>query len=594
MAKSFSDIAREYETLYVQFFPERFGKNDRFGDYSPKGIEQWQHEEDRFLALLQEIDEKSLDENELITYHLLQETLNNSKESRVLNLHLWNISCTFSWHTYITQVAKQQPVSDVIGQEQALARWSKFGEFIEHQISALMQGLDSRFIATRPVVTRVIDQLSDLITSAASDSPFYVMVKEAQDQLFKEKMTAMIQNVINPALKRYQDFLKETYLPASRDETLGVCDLPCGVAGYQAKVKEFTTLGYTAERIKELGEEHMKALEREVVEIGKRLYTPTDMGKPYNMANVFRHALEDKSYMFTSEEQLLEYNRAAQRKVKQKLLGWFDTIPESEPTIEPFPLYLAKAGVTGTYTGGTEKKSGYFSINTYEPTKISRIDQEATLVHELYPGHAYQFELQRVQKKLMSLNRYLWNSGYGEGWALYVEHLADEMGIYSDEASRLGMLSNEALRTARLLVDTGIHVFGWTRADAVKYLQEHTACSDKVIQYEVDRYISMPGQASAYMLGKIEIERLRDLAKSELKDDFDIRQFHTQVLKNGVVTLPMLAQQITDWIEEQKRCKKEKPESVPSGLPPQQFFSIARAGALQVKDHKHTHTRASL
>ena len=603
MPSTFSDIANEYETLYFQYFPEQavfYGRSDvphdRFSDFSPKGIEKWQKEEDRFLALLQKIDKNTLNENELITFHLLQETLINSKESRILNTHLWNISCTFSWHTYITQVAEQQPVGDVISREQALARWSKFSKFIEDQIESLEKGLESKFIATKPVVARVIEQLRDLITQVVSDSPFYTMVEEAKDEVFKEKMTAVIRDVINPALQKYQNFLEKVYLPAAREEKLGVSSLPCGQAGYQAKVKEYVTLDYSAQKIRDLGEEHMKVLENEVAEIGKRLYKPTDMtenqptdgAKLYSMANVFKHALENKSYLFTSAEELLEYNRAAQKRVREKLLDWFELMPDLEPTIEPFPLYLAKAGVTGTYTPSTEKKTGYFSINTYEPQKISRIDQEATLVHELYPGHAYQIELQRINKPPLSLNQYLWNAGYGEGWALYVERLADEMNLYSDDVSRLGMLSNEALRTARLLVDTGIHVYGWSREDAVKYLKDHTACSDKVIQCEVDRYISMPGQASAYMLGKFEIERLRDLAQRELKDDFDIRQFHTQVMKNGVVTLPMLAQQITNWIEEQKQCNKARTDAVVSGLSSQLFFSKTTTPS-QKGNENHTH-----
>ena len=605
MAKSFTEITKEYETLYFQFFPEQavfYGRtdvpHDRFGDYSPEGIKKWQKEEDRFLALLQKIDKKTLNANELITFQLLQETLINSKESRILNLHLWHVSCTFSWHTYITQVAEQQPVGDVISREQALARWSTFGSFIDDQIASLEKGLESKFIATKPVVTRVIDQLRSLITQVVSDSPFYIMVTESKDEAFKEKMTAVIQDVINPALQKYQTFLEKIYLPAAREEQLGVSSLPCGEAGYQAKVKEYVTLDYSAEKIRDLGEAHMKVLEKEVAEIGKRLYKPTDMAENqpvdgtnlYSMANVFKHALENKSYLFTSAEELLEYNRAAQRRVNEKLLDWFEVKPDLEPTIEPFPVYLAKAGVTGTYTPSTEKKIGYFSINTDEPQKTSRIDQEATLVHELYPGHAYQIELQRGNKPLPSLNQYLWNAGYGEGWALYVERLADEMGLYSDDVSRLGMLSNEALRTARLLVDTGIHVYGWTREEAVKYLKEHTACSDKVIQCEVDRYISMPGQASAYMLGKFEIERLRDLAKRELKDDFDIRKFHTQVMKNGVITLPMLTQQITNWIEEQKQSKKARTDIAASKSSPQLFFSIAPSPQHYERHSQHLKT----
>ena len=146
----------------------------------------------------------------------------------------------------------------------------------------------------------------------------------------------------------------------------------------------------------------------------------------------------------------------------------------------------------------------------------------------------------------------MFNAGFGEGWALYVERLADEMELYQDDISRLGMLSNETLRAARLVVDTGIHAFHWSREKAVAYLKQHTALSENIIEGEVDRYIMMPGQATAYMLGKYEIESLRQLAKEQLGSRFDIRQFHNQVLKNGVVSLPLLRTQIESWLEEQK------------------------------------------
>lgn len=184
--------------------------------------------------------------------------------------------------------------------------------------------------------------------------------------------------------------------------------------------------------------------------------------------------------------------------------------------------------------------------------KKSRIDQEATLFHELIPGHHFQIALVYENKTLPPLNRYLFNAGFGEGWALYSERLADEMELYQDEISRLGMLSNESLRAARLVVDTGIHAFHWSREKAVDYLKQHTALSENIIEGEVDRYIMMPGQATAYLLGKNEILRLRQVAKEELGDHFDIRQFHNQVLKNGVVSLSLLKDQIESWIERQR------------------------------------------
>ena len=234
--------------------------------------------------------------------------------------------------------------------------------------------------------------------------------------------------------------------------------------------------------------------------------------------------------------------------------AWFNQIPKSEGTIRPYPEYRAKTGASGEYyppnDDGTEP--GIFYINTFDPKNRDRIDQEATLFHELIPGHHFQIALHYENHALPTVTRYLFNSGFGEGWALYVERLADEMGLYSDDISRLGMLSNEALRSARLVVDTGIHAFQWKREQAVTYLKKHTALSDNIIEGEVDRYIMMPGQATAYMLGKNTIVELRTKAKHQLGSHFDIREFHDQVLKNGTITLPMLQNQMNAWLQEKK------------------------------------------
>ena len=304
---------------------------------------------------------------------------------------------------------------------------------------------------------------------------------------------SIVEAVINPALKRYADYLEKDYLPFARTE-IGVSALPNGLACYQAKVKKETTLEMTPKEIYEYGLQHMEELKKEVAAIGLK-----ELGIE-EMSEVFQQAKNRSEYLFQSEEAILKYNFAALDKAKAKLSAWFHTIPQLECTIKPYPEYQAKTGAPGEYNPPSEDGSqpGVFYINTYAPNKKSRVDQEATVFHELLPGHHFQVAIAYENKSHHSLDKYLWNAGYGEGWALYVERLADEMGLYTDEVSRLGMLSNEALRTARLVVDPGMHVMNWTRDQAVTYLKQHTALSDDIIEGEVDRYSMMPGQATAY------------------------------------------------------------------------------------------------
>lgn len=547
----FSSLATDYETAYFQHFPEMgafWGRDhtsqDRFTDHSFGAERAWQQQEDAFLAKLNTFDEKTLNDSPLhITYQLLKETLKNNQAARICKESLWNVNPLEGWHIITTAIAEKQQVGTPESRALALKRWHTFGWLVNEEIAHLKKGLKLGYTAPKPAVQRVLTQIKIILNTPIDDSPYFDFAKRDGDPVFMTQIHQLIETNINPTLQRYVDFLENDYLPAAR-ETIGVSALPNGLQCYQAKVKQMTTLAIDPEAIYDYGQKHMIDLNNEVATIGLREFGTQ------NMAQIFNQAKTDPAYWFHSENDILDYNFAALARVTEKLSTWFSTLPTTKGTIKPFPIYRAKTGAGGEYVppsiDGTEP--GIYYINTDEPSKKSRVDQEATLFHELIPGHHFQVALTYEDKSHHSLDKYLWNSGYGEGWALYVERLADEMGVYTDDISRLGMLSNETLRTARLVVDPGMHVFHWTREKAVTYLKEHTALSDSIIEGEIDRYIMNPGQATAYMLGKRQIEVLRDLAHDDLKDNFDIREFHTQVLKNGAITLPMLESQIKNWL----------------------------------------------
>jgi uncharacterized protein (DUF885 family) len=222
--------------------------------------------------------------------------------------------------------------------------------------------------------------------------------------------------------------------------------------------------------------------------------------------------------------------------------------------VKPFPAYQQASG-GGFYSSGSVDGSrpGTYEIGTYRPETISRAGVEATAFHEGYPGHHLQMSVAIFGGDVHPILRYMYVAGMAEGWGLYCERLADEMGLYSSDLDRLGMLSNEAMRAARLVVDPGMHALGWSREQAVAYMLDHTAESRGSVESEVDRYIAVPGQATAYLTGSLEIQRLRRVAEQELGDDFDIKGFHDRVLGNGAVSLPMLGDEIAVWIEEVRR-----------------------------------------
>lgn len=552
LSKEFSELAMEYENKLLQHNPELgmfWGRKDiildKFMDYSLKEVMSWERQENDFLIALRHLEVKPAPGTpEYYTYNLLKETLENKKASRQCKLELWNVNPAFGWHNNMVIVAQRQPVGTPTYRQLALKRWRTFEQVVNAQIKNLKIGLREGYTAPKPAVDRVIAQLKMMVSADATQSPFFDFAKRDGDERFKDQVKDIIYDTINPSLQRYIHFLEHDYRPYAR-EAIGVSALPSGVTCYQAKIKEETTLNMSPQQIHDFGLEYMNKLAAEVAEIGQRKYGNTDMATIFHLAKI-----ESENY-FASEQDIINYNVAALERVKLKAPLWFGLIPKAQGTLKPYPPHRAQTGASGEYYPPSEDGDtpGVFFINTYQPEKRSRIDQEATLFHELIPGHHFQVATLYENKDIPKVNRYLLNSGYGEGWALYTERLADEMGLYVDDISRLGMLSNEALRAARLVVDTGIHVLHWRREEAVEYLIKHTALNANIIEGEVDRYIMSPGQATAYMLGKAEIESLRALAKERLGERFDIKQFHHQVLKNGFISLSLLREHINRWLE---------------------------------------------
>lgn len=546
------NIADAYEKAYFTYDPEeglRLGRTevalDRFTDRSLNARAAWQQQEDQFLAMLQKIDTEALKgTHQYVTYQLLKQSLENERAVRLCEMHLWAVNPLIGWHIRLGSVAEKQPIGTPELRAAALNRWRTFDKVVDQEIDNLKIGMQKGVTAPQSAVNRVLKQIHLLIEMPTQSSPYFDFAKRDTDPLFKKQVANIIEQTIYPALKRYALFLEKEYLPQAR-EKIGLSALPNGEQCYQAKVLQQTTLTISPEDIHRYGLQHMQQIIQEVADIGKKEFGVEEISL------VFKRAKQDSQYLFHSEQEMLAYNQAALQRAQAKAPQWFNVFPKSEGIIKPYPLHRAQTGAPGEYHQPSDDglRPGIFYINTYQPEKRSRVDQEATLFHELIPGHHFQIALSYEDKSHHALNKFIKNPGYCEGWALYVERLADEMGLYQDNISRLGMLSNEAMRAARLVVDPGIHVMGWTREQAIDYMKKHTAMAENIIEAEVDRYAMLPGQATSYMLGKREIETLRAEAKQALGERFDIREYHWQVLKNGTVTLPMLRDQINDWIQ---------------------------------------------
>ena len=554
-ASELRKIATEYQNDFFQEFPEMAGfwgrqdaLQDRFRDRSLEANLRWQNKEDQYLECLTKIPPKSLEGlSEFRTYELLSETLQASQQIRICRDELWSVDPLWGWHNFLSMLAEKQPVGSVQARSAAIRRWKTFGEVAHQEIKNLKEGLKLGYCAPQAAVSRVLKQVGALVETPLEDSPFFVFAKKDGDPEFKLQISGIIEQVIQPALRDYQRFLSEDYFPNTRTQ-IGISALPNGVSCYEAKLRKYTTLTTDPRAIHEMGLAHMETLKKEVAEIGNRLFGIEEIHEVFKQAQ-----LKSLNY-FQSSQDILKYNESALGRAMDKLSEWFEIPLDSPGVLTPYPEHRAKTGAIGEYHPPSDDGSrpGTYFINTYDPKNRSRMNQESTLFHELVPGHHYQVMAAKMADGGHTLDQYLWNSGYGEGWALYTERLVDEMGLYSDELSKLGMLSNEALRAARLVVDPGIHVLGWSREQALEYMKKHTGIENYLLEGEIDRYIMMPGQATSYMLGMKEIFSLRQMAKQKLGKDFDIRKFHSAVLKNGAVTLPMLRVQVENWISEKK------------------------------------------
>jgi uncharacterized protein (DUF885 family) len=304
----------------------------------------------------------------------------------------------------------------------------------------------------------------------------------------------------------------------------------------------------TAEEIHRIGLEQMDKVMAEISEIGERSFGESD---PLVLLEMIK---TEPRYLFTSRQEMVEYAEAALARAKPELPNWFGRIPQAPVIVEPYPEFQEKSAPSGQAEAASADggKPGKYLINTYQAEKQSKAILEATAFHEAYPGHHTQFTIAQERTDLHPISRYFFLSGFGEGWALYTERLADEMGLYSSDLDRLGMLSNEAWRAARMVVDSGMHGLGWSRQQALDYLNAHTANPPDLNAAEIDRYIAVPGQATSYMLGNLEIRRLRNLAEEELGEQFDIKAFHNLVLEDGAIPLDQLGSKVQDWITAQQ------------------------------------------
>jgi uncharacterized protein (DUF885 family) len=543
-------VAQAFVDGYYHQFPEEAYEvgypdtpMDSLGDRSESSMATWRAREDGWLAELRAIDPAVLEGTDAaIPYAFTLDRLEASASRRVCRMELWNVSPTWTgWQSMLSSTFSQQPVSTEAERSRALARLGAVPGYIDTEVANLRAGMAAGYLAAQSNVDAVLGQVDALLAAEPESSPFYDPASRSADDAFAASVRALVVDGIRPAMARYRTFLADEYRGRAG---IGVSGNPDGAACYAASVRFHTSLELDARSIHETGLREMARIQAEMKGIAASSFGTDDVKA------LLERLRTDPQYTFRTEDDVLAYARGAVDRAAVAVHDWFGVVPDAQVVIKPFPAYQRASG-GGFYSSGSQDgtRPGTYELGTYMPETISRAGMESTAFHEAYPGHHLQMSVALYGRGVHPVLRYVYVAAMAEGWGLYAELLADEMGLYSGPVDRLGMLSNQALRAARLVVDPGMHVLGWTREQAIEYMLDNTAESRGSVASEVDRYVAVPGQATAYMTGSLEILRLRRNAEARLGERFDVKAFHDLVLGDGAVSLPMLRNRVQRWVE---------------------------------------------
>jgi uncharacterized protein (DUF885 family) len=531
---------------FMGILPER---HDGMLDNSPRSINDFVGYQGWMLRELRTMNPELLQgQVAWITYFYMLEYLTSRSRTHVCQNHLWNINQMGGWHTSYPRLAEMQPVGESVLRQTALIRWKKYPGFIDQEIYNLRLGLRRGYSAPKAVVRRVIGQIDGLLAIPLEDSQLTSPARRDGDEAFSAEFTTLVADEIMPAYARYRDFLENEYMPLAREE-LSVLKNRDGRACYEASLAAYTTLERTPEEVFELGQQTVAANRERVIELGQAVYGLSDF------TAIIDRIKADESDKFSSADELLAFANSTVERANKAMPAWFGSLPKRGAVVEPYPSYQEGTGMSARYEPGDGSRPGVYRIPLYQPETQSRGRVETTAFHEVWPGHHLQVAISQSIPGLHELTQLLWFSGMGEGWGRYSESLAAEAGLYSTQT---GPILRLAWPARGMVVDPGIHIFDWTREQAIEFMGEAGRMTEKQLDDMVDRIAILPGQLTAYDSGGLEIVALRALAEAELGEAFDIRSFHDRILENGTLPLTALRRHIESWINnEQARIAAE-------------------------------------
>ena len=549
-------IETHWQWTLTQYPEMRLDYGDRSGnrlwtDMSPEAFTARYRQAGQFVQQLEQIEPATLSSLSRVNRSMLLRLLRDKQTEYEDGMHLIALDMR-SGPQHRHSMIERLPMATLQDHEDWLVRLSTMPEQLMQYRQLLEQGIAENRVQAQIVMSRVPGQIENLLAGTATDSPFYKAFQNLPPELssadkvrLQQKAAQIISEQINPALSSLLQFLQADYLPAARPPGIGA--LPGGKQLYARLAAHYTTTDLTPDEIHEIGlrevERIRKAMQSVIAEVG--------FEGDLHAFNEFLRT--DPQFYYDRAEALLEGYQAVSKRLDPALVKLFGKLPRAPYGVRPIPEEEAPDTTTAYYMppAADGSRPGWYYVNLYRPSMRPKFEMEVLSVHESVPGHHLQIALAQEMTNLPDFRR---NSGFTafiEGWGLYSERLGYEMGLYTDPYSRYGQLVYDMWRAVRLVVDTGMHYFGWSRQRAIDYFLDNAAKTEADIINEIDRYIGWPGQALAYKIGQLKMLELRQEAEIALGGDFDIRAFHDALLGAGATPLDVLEARMDQWLEQQ-------------------------------------------
>jgi uncharacterized protein (DUF885 family) len=526
--------------------------NDRWRDDSLDAIRKRQEHAKETLVRFKQIDRAKLSIADQLNYDLFKKDLEEDIEEFKFQMYLLPINQRGGIQTAdeLTERLRFQTVKDY---EDWIARLRAFSALMDQDLALMREGTKARIMWPKIVLGRVPAQIDKQIVGKPEESPFYKPFKSfskeistAEQERLSENAREAISSAIIPSFQKLKAYFGE-YLKGAYEQ-VGVWQMPQGAQLYSFLTRRFTTTEMTPQEIHEKGLSEVKRIRGEMEAIMRKV------GFKGTLQEFFTKLRTDPQFFYKTPEELLEAYRSLSKRIDPNLVKVFKTIPRMPYGVTPIPDKIAPDTTTAYYSrpAADGSRAGFYYVNLYKPETRPKWEMMALSLHEAVPGHHLQIALAQELGEIPKFRRYGSYTAFAEGWGLYSESLGEEMGLYEDPYSKFGQLTYEMWRAVRLVVDTGMHQMKWDRQRAINFFLENAPKSENDIVNEIDRYISMPGQALAYKIGELKIKELRERAHRELGDGFNIREFHDAVLLSGAVPLDILERNIDAWIAKNK------------------------------------------